>query len=89
MAGDEPHRCAHPPDRDGEKWPGARDRHGAPIWRCPVCGRWWGFAWPGFGSFSEDMAWLPFRDVFTGRDPSEFAALESQPDPPPGAGPEA
>ena len=40
-----------------------------------MCGRWWGYGWPGFGGHIEDDAWIPMRSFFTGHRPSEFAAL--------------
>ena len=74
-AGSSAHLCARPEDESGAGWAGARDWQDAPIWRCPVCQRWWGYAWPGTGGRKEDMAWLPMRDMFTGHRPEEFADL--------------
>lgn len=71
----ERHPCAPPKDEAGVNWPGARDSQGTPIWRCPECQRWWGYAWPGTGGRNEDLAWLPMRDMFTGHDPVEFDDL--------------
>jgi hypothetical protein len=69
------HRCSPPDDEQGPTWTGRRDSHGGPIWQCDACLRWWLYGWPGFGGHVEDMAWLPMRDLFTGRDPATFDAL--------------
>ncbi len=71
----EQHPCARPEDESGVGWAGSRDSQDSPIWRCPECQRWWGYAWPGTAGRSEDMAWLPMRDMFTGHDPGEFDDL--------------
>jgi hypothetical protein len=69
------HRCVPPDDAHGPRWTGRKGADGTPLWACPICRRWWGYDWPGFGGHVEEMTWLPMRDLFTGHDPDTFQDL--------------